>query len=293
MSLLPPALLQKLGRTRLAVRRAVASAGIGERPSKSIGSGIEFADHRAYQFGDDTRNLDPHLLARLGRHYIRQYSVSQALSVTILLDMSRSMQSGQPPKFAFARSLAAGLAYAGLAGGDQVLVGAFSNGRVHWHPRLQGAERTAALMTWLTRLEAGGVTDLNQAVRLALQRIGQGGGLTIIVSDWLVEGVGEALGALRAAGQEVLAVHLLSPEEVEPERLGTGDVRFIDIESGQEIETTLDSGVHQWYREKLEEWGQELKDQIRSQQGRYLRVRSDDDLEQVFVRTWRREGVIG
>src|SRR5688572_19327830 len=99
MSLLPPTLLQKLGRTRLAVQRVLATGGTGERRSKALGSGIEFADHRAYQFGDDIRKLDPHLLARLGRHYVRQYSVSKALAVTILLDASRSMGYGKPPKF--------------------------------------------------------------------------------------------------------------------------------------------------------------------------------------------------
>jgi uncharacterized protein (DUF58 family) len=293
MSLLPPALLQKLGRTRLAVRHATASTGIGERRSKAVGSGIEFADHRTYQFGDDIRQLDPHLLARLGRHYVRQYSVSQALPVTILLDTSRSMHCGQPSKFDFARSLAAGLAYAGLAGGDQVLVGAFSGGRVNWHHRLQGAARTANLMAWLGRLQSEGATDLHRAVRAALPRIGRAEGLTIIISDWFVDGIPEALTALRTTGQEIVAVHLLAPEEVEPERLGVGDVRFLDAETGHEIEATLDAGTHAMYRERLERWEAELRDQVRSRHGRYVRVRSDDDLEQVFLRDWRREGLIG
>lgn len=293
MRLLPPALLQKLGRTRLTVRRVVASTGIGERRSKAIGSGIEFADHRAYQFGDDIRTLDPHLLARLGRPYVRRYSVSQALPVNVLLDMSGSMRSGQPSKFELARSLAAGLAYAGLAGGDQVLVGAFSGTRITWHHRLQGAERAASLLTWLGGLQPDGLTNLHRTVRSAVQRIGRTEGLTIIISDWLVEGISDALAALSAAGQEVVAVHLLAPEEVEPERLGTGGVRFIDAETGHEIEMTLDSGVHEAYRERLEAWGGELKDQVRSRHGRYLRVRSDDDLERVLLRACREEGLIG
>jgi len=292
MSLLPPTLLQKLGRTRLLVRHAGAATGIGERRSRAIGSGLEFADHRAYQFGDDIRNLDPHLLARLGRHYVRQYSVSQALAVTILIDTSRSMRSGIPSKFDFARSVAAGLAYSALSGGDQVLVGACSGGRIDWHPRIQGAERTAPLVGWLNRLAADGITDLRQTVRAAIPRL-HAEGLTIVISDWFVDGAAEALAALRHAHQEVLAVHVLSPEEAEPERLGTGDVRFIDAETGHEFETTLDAGMHRWYREKLEAWCGELREGVQSQRGRYFRVRSDDDLERLFVRTWRREGLIG
>ena len=181
MSLLSPAFLQKLGRTRLGVRYVTPSTGIGERRSRSIGSGIEFTDHRSYQFGDDTRKIDPHILARLGKHYVRQYSVSQALQVTVMLDSSRSMHYGEPGKFAFGRSLAAAFAYAGLSGGDQVLVGAFSRGRVDWHHRLQGVERTAPLMAWLSGLKADGPTDLHRAIRTAIPRIGKVPGLIAVV----------------------------------------------------------------------------------------------------------------
>jgi uncharacterized protein (DUF58 family) len=293
MSLLPPKLLQRLGRVRLAVRTVSAATGIGERRSRAIGSGLEFADHRTYQFGDDLRKLDPHLLARLGKHYVRQYSVSQALAVTILVDTSRSMEYGTPPKLDFARSIAAGLAYAGLSGGDQVLVGAFSGDRVTWHQRLQGAARTASLLGWLEKLESGGPTDLRRAARAALPRIRATEGLTILISDFFGEGASDAFLALRSASQEILAVHVLAPEEIEPERLGAGDVRFVDLESGAEFDTTLDSTLHQWYRDRLASWETELREQVRAQRGRYVRVRSDDDLERLFVREWRQEGLIG
>lgn len=293
MTLLSPSFLQKLGRTRLGVRSVTASTGIGERRSRSIGSGIEFADHRAYQFGDDTRRIDPNLLARLGRHYVRQYTVSQALRVTVLLDSSRSMHTGEPDKFVFGRSLAAAFAYAGLSGGDEVLVGAFARDRVAWHHRLQGVERTAPLMAWLEGLRPDGATDLHRAVRAAIHRIGPVPGLTIIISDWFFDGVSDALAALSAAGQEILVVHLLSPEEVEPEKLGSGNVRLVDAENGHEVETTLSPDLHRSYREKLESWSEELKAQVRFRGGRYLRVRSDDDLERLFLREWRREGLIG
>lgn len=293
MSLLSPSFLQKLGRTRLGVRNVMASSGSGERQSRSIGSGIEFADHREYQFGDDTRKVDPHLLARLGKHYVRQYSVSQALRVTILLDSSRSMHAGRPGKFEFGRSLAAAFAYAGLSGGDQVLVGAFARDRVHWHPRLQGAQRTATLLAWLSELRTDGSTDLHRAVRVAISQMGRVPGLTIVISDWFFDGVPDALAALSAANQEILAVHLLSPDEVDPEKLGAGNVRLVDSEVGHEIETTLSPELNRSYREKLESWREELKAQVRFRGGRYVRVRSNDDLERLFLREWRAEGLIG
>ncbi len=66
-------------------RAATASLGIGERRSRAKGAGLEFADHRAYQPGDDIRHLDLQLHARLGEHYVRQYSVFRQLPVTVAL----------------------------------------------------------------------------------------------------------------------------------------------------------------------------------------------------------------
>jgi hypothetical protein len=119
-----------------------------------------------------------------------------------------------------------------------------------------------------------------------------GEGLTILISDWMVEGVDEALATLSAARQEVVGIHLLAPEELEPERLGSGEVRFIDSEGGSEVETSLDANLLQRYRSELEVWSLDLKGQLQARQGRYFRVRSDDELEQLFLRDWRIAGLI-
>lgn len=293
MTLLPASLLRKLGRTRLNPLRARAAAGIGERRSRLLGSGLEFADHRPYQPGDDTRHLDPHLFARLGRPYTRQYVAGQQPSVTILVDVSASMACGTPPKLDAARALAAALAYAGLAGGDRVLAGAFAGGRVLWHPRLEGTRRIAELLAWLDALRAGGRTELGRETRALLSRIPHADGLAILISDWYAEDAPEALAMLAAAAQEVVAVHVLSPEELEPERLGDGEVLLLDAETPDEVVTHLDAGARERYRRALEAWRGEVRSAVLSRGGRYLPVRSDDDLERVLARDWRREGLIG
>ena len=80
-------------------------------------------DHRPYQFGDDLRRVDPHLFARFGEAFVRQYNVTQRLNVTLLLDASRSMASGVPSKMRMAARIAQGLAFVALAGSDLVQVG--------------------------------------------------------------------------------------------------------------------------------------------------------------------------
>jgi uncharacterized protein (DUF58 family) len=291
MSLLAPALLQKLGRTRLRVRQAVASTGIGERRSRAKGAGMEFADHRVYQLGDDIRHLDQHVHARLGELHVKQFSVYQQLSVTILLDASASMAYGRPEKFGCAAALAAGLAYIALSGGDQVLVGAFSGEKLQWYSRLHGARRAAVLLGWLEGLRPHGDTDLSRTARGATPRLRRNG-LLIVISDWMAEGAEEALAVFQGLRQEVVGIHVLAPDELEPEQVGFGDVRFVDAESDQEVEASLDAAAYQRYREALRAWSTELKDQLQQRQGTYLPVRSDDDPERLFLRDWRVQGLI-
>src|SRR6266852_88773 len=136
--ILSPGLLTALMRSRLAVRRAHATIGIGERRSRGKGSGMEFMDHREYQPGDDVRHLDPHLYARTGGYFVRQYAVTRQLPIAIVVDGSASMNFGTPTKFDFARRLAAALAFAGLAGGDVIQAAVHSGGRLLWSPLVRG-----------------------------------------------------------------------------------------------------------------------------------------------------------
>jgi uncharacterized protein (DUF58 family) len=291
MSLLPPSLLQRLSRSKLRPRRAVASTGVGERRSKAKGVGMEFADHRPYQMGDDIRYLDRHIFARLGENHIKQFSLYQQLQVTILLDVSASMRFGEQSKFACAKALAAGLAYVALTGGDRVQIGAFSSDKLEWSSPFHGVQRVPALFHWLDNLEPGRTTNLSKTTRQAIEKM-RSESLVVIISDWLTTDIETALTTLDLKRQELVAVQILAPEEEEPERLGSGEIRMVDTETGQEIELSLDAALLERYREHLENWSRSVRDTVREHRGLFLRVRSDADLGQIFLKDWRKAGLI-
>src|SRR5690606_20908473 len=107
--LLPPEVRRELDRLRLRPVSALPTAGVGERRSRAVGSGLEFADFRSYQAGDDIRYLDRHVMARLGQKVIRQYSVDKQLQVTFIVDASASMACGEQSKLVRAVELCAAL----------------------------------------------------------------------------------------------------------------------------------------------------------------------------------------
>lgn len=292
MALLDPKLKQRLVRTRLRVLRAEPTSGVGDRRSRQLGPGMEFADHRPYQFGDDIRFLDPHVFARLGEPYIKLFSLQQALEVTLLLDASASMGFGTPQKLRFAAGLTAALAYVSLCGGDAVTVTALADEGVARFPRLTGVQRMEELLGWLEQRRPGGTTGLESAARAVAGRL-RPGGLVIVLSDWLTRESEVALRLFEAASQEVVGVQVLAPEEVEPERLAAGAVSLLDAErEGDALPMTFDGPTLDRYRDELRSFQAELAEALRRRGGRYLAVRSDQPLERVLLRDWRAAGLL-
>src|SRR5437868_10830909 len=118
--------LQKIEYLSLVSRRVFRGQLLAQRRTKQLGGGIEFADHREYTPGDDFRYLDWNVYARFDELLLKRFQEEEDLHVYILLDCSRSMAFGAPPKFDFARQVAAALAYIALADLDRLAVVAFS-----------------------------------------------------------------------------------------------------------------------------------------------------------------------
>src|SRR5574341_1165062 len=166
--------LRKLEQLTLVAHKVRAGVMKGERRSTKRGTSIEFADYRDYTRGDDLRQLDWNVYARLERPFIKLLEEEEDLSVHVLLDSSDSMnwpEDGASDaldvhKFRYAQRLGAALAHIALSTGDFVSVGLLSGGRVsqRWGPsRSRG--QTLRLLSWMESLQPAGITDLNAALR--------------------------------------------------------------------------------------------------------------------------------
>lgn len=292
MTLLDPHLQQRLGRLRIRLQHAEPFSGIGDRRSRRHGAGMEFADHRPYQFGDDIRYLDSHVYSRLKQHHVKLYSLHQSIEITMLLDASGSMKFGEPEKYRFAASLVAALSYVGLSGGDAVTVGVLADGRVSWFHRLGGLQRAGELFNWLEHRHPAGDTRLVDSVRSAAGRLPQSG-LVVVVSDWMDDDADGVVRLLEAAGQEVAGVQVLAPEEEDPELLGVGAAHLFDAEGGDSpLDVALDRDVFERYRSELASAREQLAQTLARRGGRYFGVRSDAALTRVLLHDWRSAGFL-
>src|SRR5215470_9240135 len=92
------AFLRQLERLLLLMKSPVRGGLKGGRRSVKRGQSVEFADFRDYSLGDDLRQLDWNVLARLERLFVKLYVEEEDVTITLLLDASASMAAGRPAK---------------------------------------------------------------------------------------------------------------------------------------------------------------------------------------------------
>jgi uncharacterized protein (DUF58 family) len=268
--------LTLLGRLDLAYRRPQSGLYAGERRSPRSARSPEFADFRPYVSGDDFRQIDWGAYARLEKLMLRLYVAEEEACLNVLVDASASMALGEPAKWPAVRRLAAALAFLGLAAMDRVQVGALGGGRV---PPLRGRDGVSRIWTFLAELEPRGTVGPEELRRMQWLRPG----VTVVVSDFLVEGASWAapLASLAARRQEPVLWQVLAPDEERPTI--SGDLKLVDHESERARELTITPGLVGEYQRALAAHRAALSRAATAAGGRLLVSSSGDDLEAMML----------
>ena len=247
--LLSPDFLSRLEKLELVSRKMLAGRMKGDRLSKRKGRGAEFADYRPYTVGDDLRFLDWNLYGRMEKLFLRLFLEEEDLSVYLLIDNSRSMDSGNPTKLRYAKQVAAALGFIGLVNLDRVSIEAVGGGDAGRSPVYRGRPSLWRMLKFLDNVPVADSGDLNRALRRFAQRA-TGQGVAVILSDFLdKDGYEDGLRFLAARSLDVYAVQVLSQEEIDPPY--TGDLKLTDVEDGDEAEITISAPLLARYRQTL------------------------------------------
>jgi uncharacterized protein (DUF58 family) len=291
--LLAPRLLQILETLTLAGRRIPSGRAMGQWRSRSTGSSIEFSDYRTYAPGDDFRRIDWNAYARLERLFLRLYRAEENLGVALLLDTSASMAWGNPPKSKLATQLAAALSFIALRADDRVELAACRAGGVADRIlSLTGQASIWPLWHYLERLSCSGTTDLDASIAAFGAQL-RGAGLAIVISDLLSPaGYQHGIDALLGHRQDVVLVHVLAPDEIDPPADLMGEWWLLDGEDTEALDATITPSVVRAYRDVLAAYTREAADFCRRRGVSYMLLRSDVKLEDVLLKTFRHAGVL-
>ena len=275
----------------------------GERRSPRRGRSVEFADYRDYTPGDDPRRVDWNIYARLERPYIKLYEDEEDLTVHVLLDASPSMQwraveEDRSIKWERAADLAAALCYIALSSGDRLVLETSSHAR--YGPK-RGVAATSGAIEFIEReVLPSEVSDGSVPSQAYLSGSNLNGwwkryavdarpGLCIIISDLFdAQGYTEGLNALGSSRLDVNVLHTLCPEELDPEF--AGDLRLRDIETSSLQDVSLDDSALSQYRQRLNQWINEIAESCRRRGGKYHLTNTSDSVEKIVLRDLRRDG---
>jgi len=257
----------------------------GSYHSRFRGRGMEFAEVRAYQPGDDARSIDWRVTARRGKPHTKLFHEERERPVLIALDYRRPMFFATRGRFKAvqASQLAALFAWQALARGDRIGGFLFSEQR---HLELRPQRGKHAVLLLLRQMVADPAWQrpphrpFTPQQRLAatlqrLQRVVRPGSLILLLSDFHQwdEQVEQQLAVLRRHC-ELGLVHCFDP--LEAELPPAGNYRVSDGERDLTI-STADAAARQEYQRNFNRRRQLLEDFCRRQRSRLFSLPSDGD----------------
>ena len=283
--------LRQLERLLLLLKSPVRGGLKGGRRSVKRGQSVEFADYRDYALGDDLRQLDWNVYARLEKLFVKLFVEEEDVTITLLIDASASMATGNPEKLLFAKRAAAALGYIGLASEDRVAISSLGGRMARRQTSLRGSGRVFRLLSNLSGIApANGPTDLVAAARHAAAQL-SGRGVVVLLSDLLDPAADRVIRELAATRSELIVLHILSPEELDPPL--EGDLRLVDTETGEGVDITADLATIDAYRERLGAWKAGFADLAAKRRASYVDLSSDVPLNDLIFAELRRRRVLG
>jgi uncharacterized protein (DUF58 family) len=224
--------LRKIRRIRLHTRLILDSGIVGSYHAAFKGRGMEFAEVREYQPGDDVRTIDWNVTARSGVPHVKKYVEERDLTLRLLIDISGSSSFGS--RYLAKRDLAAEvsgvLAFSAVANKDRVGAVLFSDQVEMFIPPLRGEMHALRIVRdTLVHQTRSNRTSIERAVRFA-RGILKRRAIVALISDFQDHGYEKGLAALRRK-HDVFALHLRDPLETAIPDVGL--VRLTDPETGE------------------------------------------------------------
>lgn len=262
MSLSPEA-LKRIRKIEFLTRKRVQETFAGVYHSVFKGQGAEFESVRPYQIGDDVRDIDWHVTARMGEPYIKSYHEERELVVFIVVDASASVffGTGTHDKHELAAEIGAILALSAIMNNDKVGLMIFDDKIRHVLPPRKGKNQVLAIIRDLFSLQpTQSETDLSIGLR-AINRSLRQRAIVFFISDFL-----DAIPSyerdllITAQKHDFIAVCINDPLEVRWLDVGlihvrdaeTGELRLIDTHhDGWQTQFSKQSVKFQAQRQKL------------------------------------------
>ncbi|MBX7127588.1 MAG: DUF58 domain-containing protein [Cyclobacteriaceae bacterium] len=260
-TLLQPEVLNTVEGLELMARITVEGFISGGNRSLTIGAGQEFSQYRAYEPGDDLRQLDWKMYARSERYYIKQAEIETNITVRFVLDTSRSMAhtENKMSKLLYAKVLAAALAYLARKQSDHYALYALNSKDLRVVPAAFDHQQFFRFLNELVRTEAQGQWRPGADPEKLIGRRGKD--LIIFLTDLYDadEDLLQFISRLKTTRNEVIVFQLMGRAERQFDYNDT--VTFEDLETGARVKVST-AEQRAAYQQRIEGWLTRSRDRL-------------------------------
>jgi uncharacterized protein (DUF58 family) len=288
--LIDSSLLEKLERLTIQWQKSLSGLVGGHHTSRCAGAGQEFLDHRAFHHGDDLRDVNWRAFMRLEKLFLKMFHLEPRIPVRLLVDISKSMETGTPSKFDYARKLAAALCYIGLVRLDSICLQPFSDKLVDAFIASGGRYRFQPALRYLSALKPAGHTDFLQIARDFITEYPHPG-LMIVLSDFLDDADCEKpIQYLADFGHELVLLQVWAEEDRDPPWEGELDLE--DAETGTRLQLAFGEDARASYTQAFDEYSAHLREVALRNGGRYLGLSTSVPVEEAIFGPMVRIGAV-
>ncbi|MCM8531204.1 MAG: DUF58 domain-containing protein [Lentisphaeraceae bacterium] len=255
----------------------------GAHKSPFHGFSVEFAGHREYIPGDDTKHIDWNVYYKRDKYFIKQYEAETNLVTQIFLDASESMRfkSGDQSKLDFASYLAVSLTYLVTNARDSMGMGIFNDKIVEYLPPSNSLQTVYKMSKVLEEMTPVKKTEMGNSLMDFAQRIGRRQ-IVIVISDCLLRPseLHDGLSRLRYDHHEIVLFHVMDPQEIDFDLEGT--IRFQGMEGAGEVK--LDARrVRKAYMKKFEEHRHKILDVCEKNNTEYVPANTGKSVSELLM----------
>src|SRR2546421_4268717 len=285
---LDPRPLARVASLDLRARLVVEGLMTGMHRSPYQGISVEFAQHRPYVAGDDTRHVDWKVLAKTDRIYLKQYLEETNLHLICIVDASESMgygtvgargegQGASWTKYDHATAIAASLSYMAIQQQDSVGLAIFDQALSRYFKPSNSPGQWKIVVNELQLVPRWNKTNTGKILDQIAEKLTHRS-LIVLISDFFdnLESIQQGLRHLRYKKHEIMAFQILDPTEIE---FPFEDVTlFKGLEEAGEL-LTEPRALREGYIEQLAMFTEELKKSCRGMHIDFQRFSSGDSLD--------------
>lgn len=282
-------LISQVRRIEIKTRGLSNNIFAGEYHSAFKGRGMAFSEVREYQYGDDVRDIDWNVTARLGKPYVKVFEEERELTVILMIDVSGSLDFGtsKQTKRQLATEIAATLAFSAIQNNDKIGVIFFTDRVEKFIPPKKGRKHILYIIRELLNFEPVSTkTDIGTAVEFMTNAIKKRC-TVFILSDFFDKADFTSQLTIANRRHDVVALQIYDQRLTELPNIGI--IKVLDAETG--AETYIDTSSQRTRREHHEWWVRNqvlLRNIFTKSNVDNISIRTDEDFVKALMMLFRR-----